>query len=557
MSTAATVVRAVTTFAVLATLGEGAEAQSAHYRHEGVGPNLGMGFMVERLGDIDEDGVDDYYVSTRLQNTAEIRSGANGTLIRRHDQYLGCFGMDVATMGDLDGDGVSDYAIGAPRDFGLGPQAGNVRVFSGKTGGLMYLIPNLNPTGRFGLRIDHVEDLNGDGHRDLVIGAHWDSTNAFHSGAAFVHSGIDGANLFAVYGDSEDDIFGITVTGLGDMNGDGVPDFAVGCPREYTDQTSSPAGYVRIYSGVDGRPLANIDGYHADDDFGIEVEGIEDVTGDGIDDFLIGATGYTAHGVRGGLVELRSGADNSVVRRHRGTQDSQYGVNVRSVPDFDGDGLEDIIIGACFCVGKVNTIYPGDGWVEVLSGATGDLITTVSGADGTRFGYRADGIGDINGDGIPDFVVSNNNTDEQGAETGSAWVFSAEDLPMRSDRHEVSIATGADVVFEIEAGRVNAGANYYVFGSFTGTSPGVPVSPSVHLPLNWDAYTNITLGFGSAPGFMFWGTLDGTGSAVAGLQVPAGLAATLVGLELHHAYLLDRGFGFDFVSNAVPLTLLP
>ena len=128
--------------------------------------------------------------------------------------------------------------------------------------------------------------MNNDGFADLIVGARGDDNNGSYSGSARVLSGNGGSVLFTFDGDSAGDEFGISVSGAGDVNNDGFADLIVGASATTTTANS---GSARVLSGIDGSDLFTFDGDSAGDRFGVSVSGAGDVNGDGIADFIVGA----------------------------------------------------------------------------------------------------------------------------------------------------------------------------------------------------------------------------------------------------------------------------
>jgi uncharacterized membrane protein len=130
---------------------------------------------------------------------------------------------------------------------------------------------------------------------------------------------------------------------------------------------------------------------------------------------------------------------------------------------------------------------------------------------------------------------------------------------LASQTTELSLASGGQQDLALEGGSLRAGWFYWVFGSATGTSPGLDFGGGVVLPLNFDAYFNLTLtkpGLGAFGDFI--GQLDGAGDAAATLTIPSGVDPSLAGVTLHHAFLAAEVLGFaDFASNPVAVTLAP
>lgn len=222
--------------------------------------------------------------------SAYVYSGHNGSVLRTlHGQAaFEFFGAAVAGAGDVNGDGRHDVIVGAYGNDTGAPNGGAARVFSGLNGALLHAFYGTTPQGSFGASVDGAGDVNHDGRADLIAGA-WlaDTVNGSGSGQAVVYSGLDGTVLHTIDGDDAHDHFGFSVAGAGDVNGDGTPDFVIGAYFDENHGTAS--GSARVVSGLDGTPLRTFNGDSPDDRFGISVSGAGDVNGDGLDDVVSGA----------------------------------------------------------------------------------------------------------------------------------------------------------------------------------------------------------------------------------------------------------------------------
>ena len=144
---------------------------------------------------------------------------------------------------------------------------------------------------RFGSSVSGAGDVNGDGTPDLIVGALADNSIEENNGSARVLSGLDGSTLFTFKGDSGFDYFGGSVSGAGDVNGDGRADLIVGASGD--DNKGDDSGSARVLSGLDGSTLFTFNGDSAGDRFGSSVSGAGDLNGDGIGDFVVGGYGGT------------------------------------------------------------------------------------------------------------------------------------------------------------------------------------------------------------------------------------------------------------------------
>ena len=196
----------------------------------------------------------------------------------------GSFGGDllgaaVAACGDIDGDSIADLLVGAP---GFAPAgltaAGEAKVFSGANGTLVLSRDGAGSAQQFGASVDEAGDLNGDGVADLLVGA---------PGQAHAFSGATGSPLFTFSGSMTGDRFGSSVADAGDLDGDGRSEILVGAPQVGPFLTGP--GYVRLFSGASGLPMATIVGDRVGDSFGASVDGLGDIDGDGFADLVVGA----------------------------------------------------------------------------------------------------------------------------------------------------------------------------------------------------------------------------------------------------------------------------
>lgn len=372
-------------------------------------------------------------------------------------QANGRFGWSVRTVGDIDGDGVDDVGIGSiGQDVGPFAHAGRAWVFSGRTQKILLTLhhPQVQSDGfgNFGSSVLGLGDVNGDGTPDIAIGAFRQAVNAnAFQGKVYVFSGSSGNLLYtvddphpqagAVFGDR----YAAT---MNDLNGDGVRDFVetssfetVGiCTADFdfnpaTPDTTGPCtsvGAVYAFSGKDGALLhefAHPDPPQAFETFGQGVGNPGDVNGDGADDLVIGAASHINADGTTGAAYLADGKTGNVLRTLP-SQGGGFGLMVGdgiAPGDVSGDGVPDLYVGA---PGQtVGGASVGAGYL--LSGATGALLRTLSDPapiDQGSFGYAYAGAGDLNGDGTPDILAMRNGNagfPQFGAPAnrGAAYVF--------------------------------------------------------------------------------------------------------------------------------------
>lgn len=184
------------------------------------------------------------------------------------------FGWVAEKIGDIDGDHAPDFVIGAPANAAGGTSAGRAYVFSGRTGALLHTVTG-EPNNRLGFSVAGPGDLNRDGVPDYVVGG---------LGRVIAISGADHHALFDVRVPAE--AFGFSVGGAGDVDHDGRPDLIVGAFA-----ANSATGKVYLLSGKDGSVLWTQVGPNPGAGLGQGVSGIDDVNRDGIPDQVAGAPG--------------------------------------------------------------------------------------------------------------------------------------------------------------------------------------------------------------------------------------------------------------------------
>lgn len=326
-------------------------------------------------------------------------------------------GSAVAGAGDVNADGVPDFVVGARHaDPGNLTDAGLARVFSGSDGSLLFTVFGEALADELGSSVTGAGDVNGDGYDDVLVGIPGSDLGGTNSGAARVISGQNGAVLYTLVGDSSFDRYGSSVAACGDLDADGVSDFAVAALED--DFGGNDSGSVYVYSGQTAALLYRLDGENAEDDFGAGVADAGDVNGDGISDLIVGANAYGNPALSipdyAGRASVFSGVDGALIFHFVGNQANGWlGESVDGVGDIDGDGFDDVIVGARFqnvpytnYLGQPAT-HSSAGRVFVISGATGSPLYTLEGdAGGMYLGTRVRGVGDVDGDGTPDFGFS-------------------------------------------------------------------------------------------------------------------------------------------------------
>jgi hypothetical protein len=296
---------------------------------------------------------------------AYLYSGATGQLIRAwlspNRQDGGSFGWALAWVPDLNGDGAPDLVISAVGEraasgvFG----AGRVYVYSGASGVWIRTLNTPNPEqgGNFGFAVAGVPDVDGDGRGDIIVGAPNEDPGATptDAGRAYLFSGATGTLIRAMGSPypQVSGLYGTSVAGLADINGDGRGDVAVGGAWETAPGKPWRSGAVHIYSGATGyglrhivSPTPSVQGY-----FGICIGTVPDLNFDGKQDLVIAASRETAAASESGRAYVYSAATGVLLRVLNSSSpkfQGQFGSWVGGVPDTNGDGRGDVVVGAAF-----------------------------------------------------------------------------------------------------------------------------------------------------------------------------------------------------------------
>jgi hypothetical protein len=379
-----------------------------------------LGTSVAMVGDVNGDGFGDFLVRAQGdESTPGVAPAAHAyvyfggqTLRTTPDVVLDCGSVDdengaAAGIGDVNGDGYDDVAIGGMTvdadHHGLSPSRVDVH-FGGPT---MANAPHLTLLGEawnpvadfFGSAIAGVGDINDDGHPDFVVGSHQSATG---SGGGLARIYFGGPSLDATPDRTLQSptggnagLFGFSVAGLGDVNGDGISDLAVGAPfgGPSPDPTLAPAGAVHVYFGGAVPSSAPSLTFHGTDQrawFGAIVAGAHDVDGDGRNDIAVMTRGAVEHtptsapptNARVDVFLGGATAATSPAFTHAAgpAAEGRRGLAVR---DLDGDSRPDLL------VGRFVTDNQGTGLVDVALGAQGlaNTAVTLSGAaPGDQFG---------------------------------------------------------------------------------------------------------------------------------------------------------------------------
>ena len=232
--------------------------------------------------------------------------------------------------------------------------------------------------------------------------------------------------LRTVEGRADGDACGVVIRDVGDLDKDGHDDYAVGAPGG--DTHAKDTGRVLVYSGASDRVIHKFVGRSPGDSFGYSLAGAGDVNGDGYDDLIVGAP-YEDHEVAdaviadAGCAHVISGRDGEVLYTFGGPSEGDaLGWSVGALGDVNRDGHADVVVGAPFHEAKGS---PDAGLVQVFSGKTGALLYQLRGREpGDRFGWSVCNAGDQNGDRAGDLAVGVEGGNRREVQAGATQLFS-------------------------------------------------------------------------------------------------------------------------------------
>jgi len=414
------------------------------------------GKSVSSAGDVNGDGFDDILVGAEFRDDGGRAYLVYGpvygdVLLADADAVLigadagDVLGRSVSGAGDVNGDGFDDILVGAPGDDTAGTSAGAAFLLYGPLYGDIdpataadAIFVGEEPSDNAGDTVSGRGDINGDGFDDILIGAE-SADHGLANGTVYVVYGhaygtidlsmADGALL----GESGSNEAAKTISGAGDVNGDGFDDILVGASRPYSGTGESFVVHGPVYGAMSlSDAKANLLGESAMDDAFV-VSGAGDVDGDGFDDVLIGAAGDDDGGLNGGCAYLLYGpvdgdvdlalADAKLLAEADG---DGAGTAISDAGDVNGDGFADILVGAPWestAANKTGATYLVYGPVSGHISLSDADVKIVGETRWDEAGSAVSNAGDVNGDGFDDLLVNAENSNIGGTMAGTTYVL--------------------------------------------------------------------------------------------------------------------------------------
>jgi len=387
--------------------------------HEWVGEARGdqFGWIARRIGDVDGDGVNDFVTSAPTHavdggpaGRVYVYSGRSGKLLwTQTGPPNGRLGIGVEAAGDVNHDGVPDVIASAPG-------AGKAFVYSGKDGKVILTLGAGDPSEAFGRHVSGAGDINGDGYSDVIIGAPGNNSAGQGAGRVYVYSGKDGSVLLTIDGERAGDAFGSAVAGFKDKR---YAFLIVGAPNAGPKNS----GRVYVYTGLTSKPKFTIEA----DDTGAQLGAmflsvVGDVNGDKVPDIYASDFSNNAKGNSTGRIYVVSGADGRRLLTLTGeSANDGFGIGPADAGDVNHDGYDDLIVGAW----QHSSAASSGGKVYLYSGKDGTLMRAFTcRIPGETFGFDATEIGDVDGDGVIDFLLTSAWSGVNGFHSGRVFIIS-------------------------------------------------------------------------------------------------------------------------------------
>jgi hypothetical protein len=315
-------------------------------------------------------------------------------------------GEGVAIGADIDGDALTDLILRSPGASTNGLyDNGSISLVSGGSGQLIWAAYGPGHGSAYGSSFKAVSDINGDGLQDLLVGVPGESSNGMsENGAIRALSSVDGSQQWEIFGTSNFGQLGSSFIDIGDVNGDGLNEFATGLDTA-SSQGRIDNGYLQAHSILDGSMLWRFDGTTSGEQMGKVTLLVEDISGDGIGDIVVSShlADVAGFGDNGKITAIASNDGHQLWSVHGDENQELLGNDMRPASDIDGDGIDDLY---AFSSRADTHGLRDNGMVKVISVNDGSTIWRYDGGrDGDRVGETRVMSYDHDYDGARDLIL--------------------------------------------------------------------------------------------------------------------------------------------------------
>lgn len=411
-----------------------------------------FGYSVACAGDVNGDGYSDVIVGASYYSNGESLEGAifvyNGSatginttaaFISESNQAYAKFGYSVASAGDVNGDGYSDIIAGATEYSNGESYEGAAFVFHGSATSISTTfaarVESNQAYSGMGVSVAAAGDVNGDGYSDVIVGAYLYDNGENGEGIFYIYhgsaTGISTTPAASVESNQAGAGLGVSVSGAGDVNGDGYSDVIVAAYTYDHGETDEGAAFVYhgSASGINTTPAVMVESNQAGANLGSTIANAGDVNGDGFSDVIVGAWFYDHGENNEGAAFIYHGSASGISTTYaamvESNQVSAYlGTTVAGAGDVNGDGFSDVIVGAY----QYDNGQTDEGAAFIYHGSATGINTTAatmveSNQANAHFSISIAGAGDVNGDGYSDVIVGAWYYDNGQTDEGVAFIY--------------------------------------------------------------------------------------------------------------------------------------